>query len=62
MGKGFGMLIYLSLVVLLGALVAYAVKRERHNSMPPKTPPADKPSLLKEVGDRLKDPYKPTGH
>lgn len=62
MGKGFGMLIYLGLVVLLGALVAYAVKRERQKSAPPQERPADKPSLIQELRDRLKDPNKPTGH
>lgn len=61
MGKGFGMLIYLCLVALLGAIVAYAVKREKQKSVPPQKPPEDKPSFVKELSERLKDPYKPTG-
>lgn len=61
LGLGLGKLIYMGLVVLLGALVAHSVKREQHKSTPPEKRPADKPSFVQELIDRLKDPNKPTG-
>lgn len=60
MGRGFGYLIYLCLVILLGALVAYAAQRTRQQKRHREGLPADKPSFWKELLDRLKNPYKPT--
>jgi len=49
------------ITVLLGALVAYGVQREHQRSKDGTGKDTDKPSLLREVSDRLKDPNKPTG-
>lgn len=58
MGRVAGPLI----AVLLGALVAYGVQGERHQRSKGDTGTSrDKPSLLRELADRLKDPNKPTG-
>jgi hypothetical protein len=60
--QALGYLGYLCLVILLGALVAYAAKRERQRSKKDGDSPEDKPSFLRELRDRLKDPYKPTDY
>jgi hypothetical protein len=60
-GRMIGKLIGPCLVLLLGALVAYAVQRERQRSKNDTRMLKDKPSFLREVRDRLKDPNKPTG-
>lgn len=58
MGKIAGPII----TILLGALVAYGVQRERHRTKDGTGKATEKPSLLRELADRLKDPNKPTGH
>lgn len=50
------------LTVLLGALVAYGVQRERQRTKDGPGKATEKPSLLREVAERLKYPNKPTGH
>lgn len=49
------------LTVLLGALVAYGVQRECQRTKGDTSNSKDKPSFLRELSDRLKDPNKPTG-